>query len=78
VVCWGSNQYGQCGTGSTSTTSLPTTVANLPVATGVAANTYSTCAVSGGTQMMCWGDDTLGELGDSQTGTGSSTPVLVK
>jgi alpha-tubulin suppressor-like RCC1 family protein len=80
VECWGGNQYGQLGDGTTTSSLTPVVVPGLPGVATVSAGDYSTCAVlSGGTTgstVECWGDGSYGELGDGTT-TSSSTPVVV-
>jgi Regulator of chromosome condensation (RCC1) repeat len=77
VSCWGLNDLGQVGDGSTIDRSTPVGVAGL--AAGVAsvdAGTKFTCAVTTGGAAKCWGSNGLGYLGDGTT-SDSSTPVDV-
>ncbi len=79
--CWGLNQDGELGDGTTTRSSVPVRVVGL--ASGVtsisASVLYSgeahTCAVVGGAA-KCWGFNRDGELGDGTT-TSRSTPVQV-
>ena len=77
--CWGSNSYGQIGTGSSSSTVLiPATVtATNPVQVDTGA--AHACAVVGTGTVSCWGDGHFGQLGNGQTGSGvmRSTPGSV-
>ena len=77
VKCWGSNQYGQLGTGNISTTNAPTDVLGLASGvTAIATGGWSTCAlVNGG--VKCWGRNDVGQLGISNTES-ISIPVDVQ
>lgn len=64
VVCWGSNQYGQIGDGTTITRTAPTNV-NLPFGvTSLAGNWGQSCAVTSTGAAKCWGWNDYGQLGD--------------
>jgi alpha-tubulin suppressor-like RCC1 family protein len=79
VHCWGSNGNGELGNGSTSDSTTPVTVKDLPPVVQLAVGANHSCTlVSGGTgtSAMCWGLNTYGQLGNNTT-TNSSTPVLV-
>lgn len=68
LKCWGYNEFGQLGDGSTAIRQVPVNV--LGLSTGVAsvdAGTYHTCAVLEGGAAMCWGKGLYGQLGDSST-----------
>jgi alpha-tubulin suppressor-like RCC1 family protein len=54
VHCWGNNDQGQLGDGTTTERKAPTPVKGLEKATAVAAGQGSTCAIAAG-RLYCWG-----------------------
>ncbi len=76
LKCWGANEHGQLGDGTTADSAVPVDVP-LAGVTAVAAGFVHTCAVAGvDGQVYCWGDNTTGSLGDGTT-TRRTAPVLV-
>jgi len=76
VKCWGWNDYGQLGDGTTTNRSIPVTVTGLTGVTQLAAGLWHTCAVVSGGTVKCWGSNYFGQLGDGTTNP-SSSPVTV-
>ena len=77
VKCWGDNTYGQIGDGSTTRRLTPVAVSGLSSGVmAIAAGTYYTCALKTSGGVVCWGDNTSGQLGDGTT-TQRSTPTAV-
>ena len=90
VQCWGQNEDGQLGDGTTTDRSTPVDVcatgATAPCSAsddtvltgvvGVAAGYEHTCAVTSAGTAKCWGDNDFGQLG-AGTLTDSTTPVDV-
>jgi len=77
VWCWGANDDGQLGDGTTTDRPSPVRAAGLPAGpvTQVSAGHFHTCAVTSG-DAWCWGQGTTGALGDG-TGRSSPSPVMV-
>jgi alpha-tubulin suppressor-like RCC1 family protein len=80
--CWGDNEDGQLGDGSTTNSTTPVAVANLPTtpvalrAKAISAGGLNTCALLGDGTVECWGANNVGQLGNG-TITSSSLPVAV-
>ncbi len=74
--CWGLNDHGQLGLGSTTDQPSPMAV-TIPgqQITAVSCGHYHTCALTAG-GAWCWGDNTAGRLGDG-TPTERHTPTQV-
>ena len=85
VYCWGRNNYGQLGNGSTTDSSVPVAVNTSGVLAGktikdiIHGGTYASCAIDTQGEMYCWGYGFFGQLGNGQSGgsTMSATPVRV-
>ncbi|MEZ4681267.1 MAG: hypothetical protein R2932_44340 [Caldilineaceae bacterium] len=76
VQCWGQNDMGQLGNGTTTNSTTPTNVSGISNATALQAGLAHTCALVANA-VKCWGANESGQLGDG-TQTKSSTPVTVK
>lgn len=67
VKCWGANQSGQLGIGSTTGSSIPVTLAGLTTGvTALSANNLNGCAVKNN-GVNCWGSNINGTVGDNTT-----------
>ena len=83
VKCWGYNEYGPLGDGTTTTRTAPTDVVGLSGVQKLAARTYHTCAITISDHVTCWGTNWKGEIGDGHAGdratpgnvTGFESPV---
>ncbi len=77
LQCWGSNQYGQLGTGSTTQSNVPGAVSGLSSGVAsVAGGQYHTCALTSAGAVQCWGWNMYGQLGNNSTSQ-SDVPVGV-
>jgi len=73
VYCWGENQYGQLGNGTTAGSPLPVPVQGLSAGVqAVAAGSRISCALADA-NVRCWGD-----WGGANSQSGSSTPLRVQ
>ncbi|HSY80453.1 MAG TPA: Ig-like domain-containing protein [Gemmatimonadaceae bacterium] len=82
VACWGDNTSGQIGNGSVDATAHTTPVINGNSYAYVSAGYNHTCVLTSTTSgsILCWGDNTSGELGDGHTlagGTGFAVSVTL-
>jgi len=77
VQCWGRNNNGNLGDGSTLNRSTP--VVPIGLTSGVqrlSSGIYHTCALLNTGAIRCWGHNTFGSIGDGTT-TQRSTPTAV-
>ena len=77
VACWGLNDNGQLGDGTTTNRDTPTQTASLGAgrtAVAISAGGARTCAVLDDGSVVCWGSNSNGALGDGTT-TNRDTPT---
>ena len=83
VLAWGNNSHGQLGNGTYTYSRTPVPV-SLPlgprgqptIVTAIAAGALHSLALTTGGQVLAWGDNTYGQLGNGGSGTLSNTPVF--
>ena len=64
VYCWGRNQFGQLGDGTTDDSPVPTRVQTDFLFDLVSAGMHHTCGLAQGGAVFCWGANFNGEAGD--------------
>jgi regulator of chromosome condensation (RCC1) repeat-containing protein/Regulator of Chromosome Condensation (RCC1) repeat protein len=77
ILCWGLNDQGQLGDGSTTDHVVPAPILSNELFVAVDAGDRSTCAMTPDRRVFCWGTNAFGELGTGAAGGFSTTPVLV-
>ena len=81
AYCWGNNNLGQLGDGSTTDSDVPVAVDTSGTLAGqtltqITTGTEHVCSVDAAGAAYCWGNNNLGQLGDGST-TDSDVPVAV-
>jgi alpha-tubulin suppressor-like RCC1 family protein len=77
AYCWGLNQGGVLGTGSTANSLTPAKVVGGRSFRFLNAGTQHVCGVTLSNSAFCWGDNSLGQLGIGSFGGNSLVPVRV-
>ena len=82
AACWGKNQYGQLGNGTTTSPTTPVAVTMSgalagKTVTNITAGGRHTCAVLSDGTAACWGNNWYGQLGNGTTAIDPTTPVAV-
>ena len=83
IFCWGKGDSGQLGNHSQSSSNIPVAVVideNQTPLTGVKQVTLGdnfTCVLKNNGQVLCWGEGSLGQLGNNSTSVRSLLPVMV-
>lgn len=78
LFCWGNNELGQLGDGTTVSSTLPSEVSLPPglVVAALEASGRRTCILGTDGSVYCWGENLRGELGNGTTDD-SSVPMRV-
>lgn len=79
IYCWGENNYGQLGDGTTNGSLVPVQVdmstMGSDVFVSVSAAYQHTCGSTNTGRVFCWGDNTQGELGNTSGAYETAKPV---
>jgi alpha-tubulin suppressor-like RCC1 family protein len=67
IKCWGHNESGQLGNGTTKESGVPIAVAGLSAGMRALAASGDTCAVTDAGALACWGHNESGQLGNGAT-----------
>ena len=84
VLCWGNGTSGQLGNGASSSEYYPVTVESsadvaLDGIVALSAGGANTCALKSDGQVLCWGNQQYGRLGNGSTSSGTiNRPTSVK
>jgi alpha-tubulin suppressor-like RCC1 family protein len=76
IDCWGNNDFGGLGNGTTDSSFTPVQVSGITNAIAVSAGVEFACALLSNGKVDCWGDNDSGQLGNG-TYENSSTPLPV-
>lgn len=74
--CWGINDDGQLGNGSTTPSAVPARIDTTTSWSSIAAGAGFACGVKSDESQRCWGKGTGGQLGDGRS-SDSTVPVTV-
>jgi alpha-tubulin suppressor-like RCC1 family protein len=71
VRCWGLNDYGQVGGGTSGSNSPPTAVLGVRDGVQIAVAPTHACALGRSGSLTCWGSNVGGQMGDGSLGRGN-------
>ncbi len=74
--CWGNNQAGQIGNGTTENSLTPSLIAEGSTWDKISLGTDHSCGIKDNGSLWCWGDNSRSQLGDGST-LASSSPKQI-
>ncbi|MBU1535932.1 hypothetical protein KKF84_11475, partial [Myxococcota bacterium] len=74
--CWGSNAYGQLGTGNFIGSFTPQKVDGITGVYQFSTGISQVCVTTNARELYCWGNNAYGQIGDGTT-VSATTPVLI-
>jgi alpha-tubulin suppressor-like RCC1 family protein len=77
AYCWGDNEYGQLGDGTTTTREAPVRVATDVRFRSVSAGKLHTCALATDGRAYCWGNNAWGAIGNGRADGNQLRPAAV-
>jgi alpha-tubulin suppressor-like RCC1 family protein len=77
AYCWGANDLGQLGDGTTVNRLVPTAVTTSQVFVAIGSGGEFACGMTAARKVFCWGSNAFGELGSGVAGGMSTVPVAV-
>lgn len=78
VLCWGRNDHGQLGNGTTTGSPFPVRVRGLGAVTALVAGGDFACALTAAGRVLCWGNNNAGQLGTRTTASYPQATVPVE
>jgi alpha-tubulin suppressor-like RCC1 family protein len=75
VRCWGGNDNGELGDGTTLARTSPASTDVLTNVTDIALGVAHSCALTSTGGVRCWGSNAFGELGNGSVASGVSVPT---
>lgn len=77
AYCWGLNNFGQLGDGTTNDSPTPIPVAGGLTFSAISAGFQHTCAIATSGAAYCWGDGSQGQVGNGASTLHNTSPVPV-
>ena len=79
VQCWGADSLGELGDGGSADQTTPVTVPGVSGVLEISSDdAVSTCVLNASNAVLCWGDNSLDELGDGSSGGLANTAQPVQ